>query len=225
MQIVKISLAEQARNALLAEIISGQLPAGCRLTEEAISKNYRISRTPVREALRRLENDGLIKLLPGRGYQVKKLDVRDVDELLSCRMEVEMKIFSENHANIAMDELQKLCSELQLLEPASPDALAETRRIDDALHNIINAACRNRYWQDIHRKLLCQRLPYRDMRNNGDPSQVARLKNERLKLLQAILSGDPVRGAAALHDHLESGRQDVLTALPKAESGNQPNNP
>ena len=75
MAITKISLSEQARNELLASIVSGKLPAGERLTEEALSQEYGISRTPVRDALSRLENDGLIERLPSRGYQVKKLDL------------------------------------------------------------------------------------------------------------------------------------------------------
>ena len=215
MFITKISLAEQARNALLEEIVNGFLAAGTRLTEESISSRYQISRTPVRDALRRLEDDGLIERVSNRGYQVKKLDIAAVEELLSCRTTVELHIFTHDYANISMDSLRELHAELTALDPASPEALSIARRIDDKLHNAINESCSNRYWRNIHSKLLCQRLPYRDIRNNGDHALVMKLKNERLQLLAAILSGDAARGAEALRNHLEAGQRDVLAALQK----------
>ena len=213
MQIVKLSLSEQARDALLEAVVSGKLPAGTRLTEEALCAEYSISRTPVRDALAKLEADGLIERLPNRGYQVRKMDVAAVDELLSCRISVEMQIFSENYENISRESLQELHSELAAIAADAPDALAAARRIDDDLHNIINDACNNRYWREIHARLLRQRLPYRDIRNKGGADLALKLKNERLQLFEAILSGDKTRGIDALLEHLESGKRDALTAL------------
>ena len=210
MAITKISLSEQARNELLASIVSGKLAAGSRLTEESLSREYGISRTPVRDALSRLENDGLIERLPSRGYQVKKLDPAAVDELLVCRCEVELMIFEKDHENISLAALKELYDELTALDIAKPDALAETRRIDDALHSVINDACSNRYWREFHNRLLKQRLPYRDVRNNGTAELTLQLKEERLKLLSAILSGDKKQGREALLSHLENGRKDFI---------------
>lgn len=215
MQLIKISLAEQARNALLEAIVNGKLKGGERLTEEALCAEFAISRTPVRDALGKLESDGLIERLAHGGYQVKKLDYDAVDELLSCRISVEMQIFQENHHNIFQEGLRELYSELQQLDPAGEDPLSKARSIDDALHKIINDASANRYWREIHSRLLKQRLPYRDMRNNGGTDQLIKLKNERLQLLEAILSGDRQRGSEALLKHLENGKKDILSALKK----------
>ena len=215
MQIVKLSLAEQARNALLEEIVSGNLTAGMRLTEESLSAQLGISRTPVRDALSRLEGDGLIERLSSRGYQVKKLDVDAVDELLQCRCEVEMNIFNCSYDALSRESLLELKQELCSLEPADPEAWIEARKLDDALHNIINDACSNRYWRDIHRKLLQQRLPYRDIRNSSDPALVEALKKERLTLLEELLSGDRKRAAQALFRHLEAGRKYILKTMQK----------
>lgn len=213
MQLTKISLADQARDALLEAIVTGKLPAGSRLTEESLCAEFAISRTPVRDALLKLEADGLIERLSSRGYQVKKLDAGAIDELLSCRISVEMQIFSENYHNIFRDGLRELQLELSGLDPAAPDVLSAMRKIDDDLHNIINDSCSNRYWREIHTRLLKQRMPYRDIRNHGDSALAQKLKTERLQLLDALLSGDQACGAAALLKHLESGRDDVLNAL------------
>ena len=215
MQIVKLSLAEQARNALLEEIVSGNLTAGMRLTEESLSAQLGISRTPVRDALLRLEADGLIERHSSRGFQVKKLDIEAVDELLQCRTEVEMNIFNCCYDAISYESLQELQQELRALDPAAPEAWIEARKLDDALHNIINDACSNRYWRDIHRKLLQQRLPYRDIRNNSNPTWVEALKKERLALLEQLLSGNRQWAAQALFKHLEAGRKYILEAMQK----------
>lgn len=213
MLITKTSLAEQARNALLESIVSGKLAAGTRLTEEALSQQYGISRTPVRDALARLEADGLIERLPSRGYQIKKLDPAAVEELLSCRIEVEMRIFENDHSNISFAGMQELYDELAALDVSVADAFAQARKLDDALHSMINDACCNRYWREFHNRLLNQRLPYRDIRNNGSAELALQLKEERLKLLKAILSGDKTQGRDALFSHLDNGRKAILQVL------------
>ena len=213
MQITKLSLAEQARNILLEDIVSGKLSPGMRLTEAALCAELGISRTPVREALSRLEADEFVERLPGRGYQVKKLDIESIDELLSCRCEVEMNIFCRNYPQLSQKNLQKLYDELLQLSPESPEGWAEARKIDDALHCIINDASSNRYWRAIHKQLLQQRRPYRDIRNNGKIRHLSELKAERLALLEALLSGNLEQASTALRCHLEAGRHDALEAL------------
>jgi len=217
MPITRISLSEQARDALLESIVSGKLAAGTRLTEEYLSSEFGISRTPVRDALSRLESDGLIERLPKRGYQVKQLDAQAVAELLDCRIEVELKILAENYTSLDQEKLLALRRELENIDPFSPEALARARQLDDLLHNIINQCCRNRYWQDIHRKLLKQRLPFRDLRNTGSGESINRLKNERLDLLASLIKGDKEQSLLALRKHLESGRSEILKVMKKLD--------
>ena len=66
-------------------ILSGVIPDGSKLTEQAVCKKYNVSRTPVREAFRQLEADGLIENIPNRGAFVTGLTKRDISDLFDLR--------------------------------------------------------------------------------------------------------------------------------------------
>ncbi|MCI0475909.1 MAG: GntR family transcriptional regulator, partial [Anaerolineales bacterium] len=77
--------ANQVHQSLRMKIITGKIPAGTRLTEEDLAAQFRVSRTPVREALRMLERDRLIRLARGRGASVVSLNRQEVIETYQCR--------------------------------------------------------------------------------------------------------------------------------------------
>ena len=218
MALCKISLAEQARDALLQAIVTGKLAAGTRLTEEALCAEFAISRTPVRAALSRLEADGLVERLPARGYRVVHLDPAAVEELLAARRELEMMILERWFGRLDRAALKNLRDELAAADPGAQDALETARTCDDRLHALIGAACANRFLREIHAGLLRRRLPYRDFRNSPGAVSAAELKAERLALLVALLSGERGRSLALLGEHLERGRAAVLNALAEQEA-------
>ena len=71
---------------LQKDILSGAIPDGSKLTEQAVCKRYGVSRTPVREAFRQLEADGLIENIPNRGAFVTGLTKRDISDLFDLRI-------------------------------------------------------------------------------------------------------------------------------------------
>src|SRR5690242_11607138 len=79
------SLVELATDRLRHEILSGALPPGSRLVEEQVRVRLGISRAPLREALRHLDEQGLVEHLPRRGVRVASLSDRDVEELFDVR--------------------------------------------------------------------------------------------------------------------------------------------
>jgi DNA-binding GntR family transcriptional regulator len=82
-------IPEELAKLLQDEIIQGRLAPSARLTEEEVAKRYGVSRSPVREALRLLERDGLVRKAPRRGIWVAPLSVQDLDEVYSCRIALE----------------------------------------------------------------------------------------------------------------------------------------
>lgn len=82
-------LGQELVRALEEEIVSGRLPPEMRLVEEEVAQRYGISRSPVREALRRLEQDGLVLREARRGFRVAPISRADLDEVYSCRVALE----------------------------------------------------------------------------------------------------------------------------------------
>src|SRR5262249_44796819 len=84
------TLSASIVSALKERIIAWQYPPEHRMTEEALCREFGVSRSPVREALRVLVTNGLIRRMPNRGYAVRQVSIKDIEELYDVRMALEL---------------------------------------------------------------------------------------------------------------------------------------
>lgn len=200
----KITLADQAYDRLLRRIVSGSLAAGTRLAEEELSAKLGISRTPVRAALLRLQQEGLLEALPGRGCQVKSFAPDAVRELFECRAILEENALDLAFAALPREELLKL--RLLLTQPGSGDKQKKASlEADEKLHAIIARHCPNRTLADMLGQLTRQTAAWRNYRTLAADAEYARATNERLEIIDAILSGRRAAARALLRSHIERG--------------------
>src|SRR4051794_8840370 len=83
------ALVDKLAATLQARVLSGELPSGARLRQEALAEEFGVSRTPVREALRKLQAHGLVDLEPNRGALVRALSAREIRDAYEVRAELE----------------------------------------------------------------------------------------------------------------------------------------
>ena len=98
------------------DILSGKIPANSKLTEQAICKKYNVSRTPVREAFRQLESDGLIENIPNRGAYVIGLSSRDISDLFDLRRTFEVQAVEWAIERMNDDEVNTLRENIEFME-------------------------------------------------------------------------------------------------------------
>ncbi len=215
MRLKKISLAEQAYLELARRIVTGVYPGGEPLTEQGLSAELGISRTPVREALRRIAAEGLAEERRGRGFAVCRPEPDRVAELFECRGRIELLALEDAFDRIPQPELEMLYARLR-------NARHEERKIvslevDEAIHSLIAAHCRNRCLAGIVERLVRQCAPFRALRNYGSRSGESDPERERLALLDAMIRRDLpaargllcahiLRGASAWREAAESER-------------------
>ena len=101
---------------LQAAILSGEFPNLHKLTEQAICKKYNVSRTPVREALRQLEADGLIENIPNRGAYVTALSKRDISDLFDLRSLFEIQAIEWAIKRMSSEDIDDLRETLEFME-------------------------------------------------------------------------------------------------------------
>ncbi len=195
----KTSLSEQAYHILAEKIISGEYPGGTRLVEEELTREFGISRTPVRDALRRLEGEELIEPLPKRGFQVRQLDNEAVNELYNCRTRIELLALESAIKRLSPDELHALKRELQ-----EDNSLETSLAVDEKFHFLIARCCDNRYLRQILEKLIRQTAPFRAHRNYS--TRVEELNAERITVLNSLLAGDYESAARLLEQHIGKGK-------------------
>lgn len=95
-------------NALRDEILSGALEPGSRLRQEDLARRFRVSRIPIREALRRLETEGLVHLVPNSGAWIARLDLADCIEIYRIRERLEPMALAESCACLTAPDLAAL---------------------------------------------------------------------------------------------------------------------
>ncbi|HWR40703.1 MAG TPA: GntR family transcriptional regulator [Patescibacteria group bacterium] len=109
------TLADMLYDAVRAAILSGELLPGSRLRETELAERMHVSRTPVREALCRLESEGMIEYIPRRGMVIRGFSDQEVRELFALRLALEPVVVEQGTDRIGPDELQQLQDLLGLL--------------------------------------------------------------------------------------------------------------
>jgi len=101
-------IRDRVYEILRKDICRGEIKDGSKIPEEEIAKRLKVSRTPIREALRKLEMDGLVEYIPRRGVVVKPLDRKEIIEIYQIRMALEIVAVYYIHQNITDQEIKQL---------------------------------------------------------------------------------------------------------------------
>jgi DNA-binding GntR family transcriptional regulator len=212
--------SEVAFQAIRRAIIDGRLAPGERLREVALGQRFGVSATPVREALARLQAEGLIAFEPRRGAVVPTLGPADVAEVYELRELLEAfaaRRAAQRHADPAAAALlERLTAIVEEAEPhaRAPD-MAEYNRLDVELHQTLVALGGNRrvarVFHGVHAQVQAVRLRAIQL-----PGRPARSQEEHHRLVAAIRRGDADSAEADARHHIASVKQDVLARLSRA---------
>lgn len=203
--------AVRAADEIRRRIFAGEYAPGERLRERDLSEALSISRIPVREALARLEADGFVVASPRRGATVRRLTLKDVDELFDLRLSLEVMAARRAAEAVAAGGGG---TRLRELMDAAEDA---TRRGDDeipaantALHAEIVAMTGNRMLENALKPSLGLMQWLFTMTSDRDMRvQCAEHKD----ICQAIYAGNADLAAALAFSHIELGRAPSLASL------------
>ena len=126
-------------------IIKRRLPDGCHLVEDDLARNLNASRTPVREALRKLESEGLVKHHRRRGVEVRQLSVKEVSEIYDLSIVLEgyaARLVAENITQDILDKLQRLLKKMK--DTLVDDDQNLEMQLHQSFHFTIYEACQNK---------------------------------------------------------------------------------
>jgi DNA-binding GntR family transcriptional regulator len=197
-------LSSDLFSKLREDILTGRLVAGEKLTEMKICNKYGVSRTPVREALRQLEMDGLIETIPNRGAFVIGLSEQDIDDLLVLRVQSEVQAVRWAIERITEEELDELQETFEFMEfYTMKNDIPKMLTINMAFHQIIYNATHNRMFAQ---QLTTYQLYLRhcDPSNYYAPNYLRNVLAEHREIFDAFLERDVESGAAAMEKHMEN---------------------
>ncbi|WP_183471229.1 GntR family transcriptional regulator [Limimaricola variabilis] len=199
-----------AYRRLLEEIRAGRLAAGDRLRETELAERLGVSRTPVREAIRQLEADGLVTHVPRQGASVRGLDYAEVMELYEMRAVLEgtaARLAARAASEIEIDELATLNEEL-VRAGATPQAYDLNRQFHAALLDAAKNRFLTRSIQGLQKALMIL-----GPTTLTAPERAERAVEEHRAVLDALIARDGVRAEAAMRAHIEAAQRVRVRAV------------
>lgn len=205
------SSGEAAYEALLAALQDGRYAPGDRLREEDVAQHLSLSRTPVREALRRLEADGIVEHRPRIGAVIRKLDHGELVALYEMRGVLERTAaeLAAKHGVAAEFDLLEQLNGAIAREKSNP---ARAAAINQRFHQGLYRAGRNPFLLDAARSLN-HALLLMGPTTFTDDARIDTVVQQHAAILQALRAGDAAAAGAAAETHLQTSLAHRLQAL------------
>lgn len=206
-------LREVVFETLREAIINGQLKPGERLMEIQLAEELGVSRTPVREAIRKLELEGLVVMVPRKGAYVADISSRDIVEVFEVRGALESLAAGLAAERITPEELENLERILlrisECVERKDLEALVEA---DSEFHDALYRASRNRKLSQI---IWASREQIQRFRANslGQPGRMRDALEEHKKIVEAISQRDVALAQRLAVEHIENAEERLMQSL------------
>ncbi|MCJ9712300.1 GntR family transcriptional regulator, partial [Bordetella hinzii] len=201
------SRADSVYDAVKQDILDCRLAPGDRFTETEVAERLRVSRTPVREALFRLQREGYLQVRHRNGWLVRPLDFETLDHFYDLRLVLEQtaveRLCGMPDARAALETL----AEIWLARPPDPDG-AQVAQLDERFHLELVRAAGNPEIARVHREAT-ERIRIVRRLDFTLAQRVEKTYEEHGAILLAILAGDAARALGLLRAHIADSQAEV----------------
>lgn len=208
-----LPLRDVVFNTLRQEILTGKLKPGERLMEIHLANKLGVSRTPIREAIRKLELEGLVIMMPRRGAEVAQISWKSLKDVLEVRRALDVLAIELACERMTQEDLGSLYHACENFEEATKTK--DTRKIaeaDVAFHDIIVASTGNKRLIQLVNNLSEQMYRYR-FEYIKDSNQHQMLVQEHKEMYQHIQSADKAEAASVVRKHIDNQEEAIIKQL------------
>jgi DNA-binding GntR family transcriptional regulator len=212
------SLHEQVAQRLRQMLVEGQIAPGAKLNERELCEALDCSRTPLREAIKRLAAEGLVELLPHRGAVAVSMDeqsVRDTFELMAGLEALSGELAAQRITEEELAEIRAM--HYEMLAAYTRQDLSAYYRLNAQIHRAINAAAKNPVLSATYDRINA-RLQALRFRSNQDGAKWAAAMQEHEKMIEALARRDVAAMREVLASHLQNKLAVVLEQLEAARA-------
>lgn len=210
------SLTSVVQQEIERSILAGELAPGDKLIEAALAERLGVSRGPVREAFRILEQAGLVRQEKNRGAFVRQLPLDEAMEIFDMRAMMDEMVGRRLAESITPAQLKTLRGMVERMERLVKDGLADDYALLNLeFHDTLVAFAGNRKLKSIYRKLINELSLFRRI-NLADPALLPVSASEHRGIVKAIASGDPDAAGRAMREHVVKSKERTLRNQSKA---------
>ncbi|NLZ43653.1 MAG: GntR family transcriptional regulator [Clostridia bacterium] len=206
-------LRELVFETLREAIITGQLPPGERLMEIQLAEELGVSRTPVREAIRKLELEGLVAMIPRKGAYVAGISLKDLIEVFEIRGALEglaAALAAERITDEELDEIERhLVKAAEVIERADLNGMVE---LDTKFHSLLYKASRNERLAYTINNLREQIHRFRQT-SLSYPGRMKVALEEHKAIVEAISARNPELARELAQEHVENAENSIMQVI------------
>ena len=208
-----LPLREDVFQTLRQAILKGELKPGERLMEVALAERLGVSRTPIREAMRKLELEGLVVMVPRKGAQVASITEKDLTDVLEVRITLENFAIEKACTHMTEEDMDKLWLASKQFERAIQEGdLVRIAEADQTFHEIIYQASDNARLLQVLTNMREQIYRYR-LEYLKDELSRDKLLEEHRRLTDAIRRRDAAQAQRISFEHLENQRKAIIRSI------------
>lgn len=213
----KKSMSHELVELIKQKILSGELNPSERIVEIKLAKEFGISQSPVREAIRHLSGEGIVTIVPSKGPIVKKMEAADIFEIYSLRSSLEALAIHLTTQHASDEEIRELVEFYSMMgdwlhDDSKPTLLKESLH----LHQSIIRLSRHSRLIQVYESISFQiQLVNRIL---GMTSTKQKEYNDHRELIDALVSRDPVSSEQIMRKHIQRSYQECMEVLRKNEA-------
>ena len=198
------NLKQVVYEELKRRIVTCEILPGSMLTEEALCETLNASRTPVRDAVSRLEQENLLSIIPKKGIRVHRVSLNNVEELYVTRLFVEPQLVLAYGNRISDETYCRFLNEFRRTD-CTREQLYEQ---DNEFHMIFPQASNNRFILTYYEIMSAQTMRYRILSDQDQRTDVSR--QEHCEICIQCLRGNWEKAARAMREHLENSKMSII---------------
>jgi DNA-binding GntR family transcriptional regulator len=221
-QVPRVALHIQAAHRLRQMLVENRVAPGAKLNERALSEELKVSRTPLREAIKMLAAEGLVELLPNRGaiaLALSEADVLNTFEVMAGLEAQSGELAAQRISDAELAEVKAM--HFEMLAAYTRRDLPNYYRLNAAIHNAVNAAAKNPVltttYQQVNARLQALRFS-----SNKDEDKWQSAMQEHEQMISALAARDAAAMRSVLLAHLGNKRDVVIQQLRAAAAASRP---
>lgn len=200
---------------MMDKLISCEYMPGSVLNEAQLTEEFGVSRTPIREAIGRLESQGYLQVMPKKGILVKNITMEDVQEVFQVRIQLEPVAMTLAAPGISVTELMDLRDKYYVKQPN----YLSYYQIDMEMHHLFADRCGNHYLTELMNRVLNDNLRI-TIASKQDSTLVHDANREHIEILESLIRQDPPeKSEQLLRDHIRICRKVALEHLRTIQPG------
>jgi DNA-binding GntR family transcriptional regulator len=199
---------------LRRQVLSGRLLPGARLVESSLAESLQVSRTVIREVIKQLELEGLVKITPYKGTEVSRLSLQDIEELYGIQAALEGLAGGLAARKMTLQDISQLRSLHERMRKNARKDPGEWQRLNIAFHQFFIDKCANRRLHALIKNHRDQFARYWRI-ILSIPGQRERSNDDHEKILKALDRGEPLKVRLAMEEHIGKSARNLNTFLEK----------